>query len=228
MLTCLTLQRRSIHRSSASSAPVTSQQRLATVCGLMQLQKGCLRAHRAEVRGTKFKAEVLYCQCVWSRPAFLWGEAEEESRTASGALQTGSARGNKLTLAMTMFWATHQHSASHIRQLRSLPMARWLSWTPENKVIKAPCSQDLCDSDQSPVHWNQWDSSTGLIHLPPTSIPYLLGPLISMKLELSGPGCPRGHGWAKRNGGNNAWTLQKLKPQERLCLPCTLSKLAEY
>lgn len=68
--------------------------------------EGSSKGSQTEVQGTKFKAEILYRQCVWSRPAFLVGEAEEESRTASGALWTGSARENKLTLATVMFWAT--------------------------------------------------------------------------------------------------------------------------
>lgn len=96
MLTCLTLQR-SNHRASGSFVPVTSQLRAVTVCGLMQLQKGCLRAHKAEVRGTKFKSKVLYWQCVWSRSAFLLEDGEKESRTASWILCTGSARAIVLT-----------------------------------------------------------------------------------------------------------------------------------
>lgn len=42
--------------------------------------EGSSKGSQTEVQGTKFKAEILYRQCVWSRPAFLVGEAEEESQ----------------------------------------------------------------------------------------------------------------------------------------------------
>lgn len=44
-----------------------------------QLQKGHVKAHQAEAWGTQSKAEALYGQCVWSRPAFLGGEAERRA-----------------------------------------------------------------------------------------------------------------------------------------------------
>lgn len=214
MLTCLTLHERYSH---SQCQLCHLQNSLMTVCGLRQLQKGHLRAHKVEAWGTKFKAEVLYGQCVWSGPAFLGGEAE----TRAGVPQELSWLDLQEELSsfwpQTMFWATHQHSASEVRELCSLPIAQWLSWAPR-AVTKAPCSQVLWDSDHSPAPWNQWDSGHS-----PDSSPSYINTLSFRSTDFSDWSCQALdlHEGIARPKEMEAATpgAQELQSQESLCLP---------
>lgn len=86
---------------------------------------------------------------MWSGPAFLGGEAEE-SRTASGALLMGSARGNKLILA-TNYVLGHPSSFSIPGQGAVLPAHSTVTELGPRTVTKALCSQAPQDSDHSPA-----------------------------------------------------------------------------
>lgn len=213
MLTWLTPYRRGIPRPvPALSPPAESHDCVwpeAAAEGPSKGSQSWSLRHKVQGRGS------VWTVCV-VRTCIPWGRGREETRTASGALLMGSARGNKLILATNYVWATHQHSASQVRELCSLPTAQGLSWAPRT-VTKALCSQAPQERDHSPAPWNQWDSGHS-----PDSSPSYINTLSFRSTDFSDWSC-QAMDVHKDWLGPKKW---RTEAAVRVCL--TLSELGEY
>lgn len=154
------------------------QQSLMTVCGLRQLQKGYLRAHKAEAWGTKLRQRFCM-ESVCGQDLHSLGERQRRAGLPQELSWWDLQEEISSFWPQTMFWATHHHSASQVRELCSLPIAQWLSWAP-GQSLKHSALKLHRTATTALLPEIKGTLATVLIPLPSTSVPYLLPPQTSV------------------------------------------------